>query len=134
VKLADKVEALRQCPLLASLPRRALKQIARAGTEVDVPAGAVLIEPGMQGAGMFLILDGTVSVERRRSRFEYGPGAVVGELALLTDTVRTARVRAKTPVRCLAIARDDFRRLLVAEPRLALGILDVVAGRLAERD
>jgi CRP/FNR family transcriptional regulator, cyclic AMP receptor protein len=63
---------------------------------------------------------------------ELGPGEVVGELALLRrDGARSARVQAKTPVRCLAIDRESFRRLLAEEPGLALAILEVVVDRLA---
>jgi CRP-like cAMP-binding protein len=47
--------------------------------------------------------------------------------------VRTARVRAQTPVRSLAIARADFQQLLEDEPKLALSLLETLATRLAAR-
>jgi trk/ktr system potassium uptake protein len=83
---------------------------------------------------MFVIEEGTVVVQARgRRRRELGAGEAVGELALLTSAgVRTARVQATTPVRCLAVARDDFRRLLLAEPALAVALLEIVATRLAQ--
>ena len=60
-----------------------------------------------------------------------GPGEFVGELSLLADTDRLARVRAVTPVRGLAIARTAFFELLEEEPRIALAMLPVLARRLA---
>ena len=135
MNLAERVEALRAAPLFSKLPLPSVEQVAGRAALVELPEGSVLIEPGMKGSGMFVIVEGTVVVERRHSRFEYGPGEVVGELALLTDDeARTARVRAKTPVSCVAISRADFRDLLVTEPGLALAMLEIVADRLAERD
>jgi CRP-like cAMP-binding protein len=82
---------------------------------------------------MFAITEGQARVERRGgSTRTLGPGECFGELALLTpEGERTARVRAETDLRCLAIAREDFRELLEREPRIALSLLGVLAARLA---
>lgn len=131
--LSGRIDALRRVPLFADLSRRSLERIGRAATEVEVPAGRVLIQPKAKGSGLFVIQEGSVVVELRgRRRRELGPGEVVGELALLRRSgARTARVQAKTPVRCLAIDRQTFRELLIAEPKLALALLEVVAERVA---
>ena len=131
--LDEQIDALARVPIFAGLSRRSLKRIAQASSEVDVRAGQVLIEPRAKGSGLFVLLGGTVEVEMRgRESTELGPGEFFGELALLTpDAVRTARVRAKTPVRCLTITHDEFRKLLAAEPKVALAILETVAARLA---
>jgi CRP-like cAMP-binding protein len=132
--LAGRIDALRRVPLFAELSRRSLERIGRAATEVEVPAGRVLIESKAKGSGLFVIQEGSVVVELRgRRRRELGPGEVVGELALLRRSgARTARVQAKTPVRCLAIDRQTFRELLIAEPKLALALLEVIADRVAD--
>ena len=131
--LNKRTEALSRVPLFAKLGRRSLERIARVAAELEAPAGQVLIEPGMKGSGMFVLLEGTVTIEARDMKArDAGPGECFGELALLTaDALRTARVRAKTPVRCLAITRADFRRLLADDPRLSLAVLETVAARLA---
>jgi CRP-like cAMP-binding protein len=61
-----------------------------------------------------------------------GRGEFFGELALLGGGPRTARVRAATEVRCLAIGRRDFAQLLESEPRIAVAMLPVLARRLAD--
>lgn len=129
----DRVERLRRIKLLADLDREFLDRVARLATELDVPVGHVLIEANQPGSGLFLIEEGTVSVQARGGvRRQLGPGDVVGELALLTPNgTRNARVRAETPVRCLAISRADFAELLESEPRLAIALLEIVARRLA---
>jgi CRP-like cAMP-binding protein len=51
---------------------------------------------------------------------------------LLPDGVRTARVRAESPIRCLAISRRDFDRILQEDPQIAVAMLPVLARRLAD--
>jgi CRP-like cAMP-binding protein len=41
-------------------------------------------------------------------------------------------VQATTQVRCLALGRSDFARLLEEEPRIAVAMLPVLARRLAD--
>jgi CRP-like cAMP-binding protein len=133
VTLKERTDALARVPVFSGLSRRSLERIARIAKDVELRAGQVLIEPRAKGSGMFVLLEGSViaSTRGRRSR-ELGAGDIVGELALLTtDAQRTARVRATTPVRCLAIARDDFRKILTGEPKVAIQVLETVAARLA---
>ncbi len=129
---AANVAHLRNVPLFAVLDETALERVAAIAEEVDVPSGQVLTERNQPGSGLFLIVDGTVRVELPGRTVELGAGEVVGELSLLTDdAARTARAMAATPVRCLAIPRADFAALLADEPRIAVGLLAVVARRLA---
>lgn len=131
--LEERVEALRAVPLFEGLDRPSLEAIARTANELEAPPGQVLIEPRMKGSGMFMLLDGLATVEARGGRlWVLEAGQCFGELALLTpDGVRTARVRAKTAVRCLAIGRNDFQEMLLAHPKVALALLEVVATRAA---
>jgi CRP-like cAMP-binding protein len=63
----------------------------------------------------------SVVVEAPDQTRELGPGSVVGERALLfPDGKRTARVRAKTRVRVLAVARAEFERLCARDPGFEL--------------
>jgi CRP-like cAMP-binding protein len=132
--MADaRLEALRSIPLFAGLSARALGAVAKATKEVEVPAGHVLVQPGTKGMGMFFIADGTALVETRRQKRALGPGDFFGELALMRhDATRTARVRAQTPLRCLALDRASFRRLTSEHPEVAASLLEIALARLAE--
>lgn len=130
--LAQRVEALKQIPLFQGLSQRSLQRIVRMSSEADFPTGHVLVQPRAEASGLFIIEEGTVEVDKLGRKIELGPGQFFGELALLTPTTRTARVRAKTPVRCLAINRSDFHKLLTTEPKIAISMLEVLAQRLAE--
>lgn len=126
------VDSLRSIPLFAQLEDPALDRVADLATEFSVPAGHVLIESGHPGLGVFIVEEGTVAVELGDQKtIELGPGESFGELSVLTDHARTARVQAVGDVTCLAIRRDDFASLLEEEPRIALVLLRVLAERLA---
>jgi len=99
---------------------------------LECPAGQVLIRADDPGAGMFVVEEGTVVVEAHGGQtIELGPGEFVGELSLLVpESTRVARVRAQTPVRCLAVNRATLEELLENEPGFATAMLRVVAQRL----
>ena len=134
VDLDRRVNALRRSSIFSELDDSFLTRLAGTMTDVELPAGHVLIEPRMPGAGLYVIEDGAVTVTPRSGEpVDLGAGDVVGEIALLArDGVRTARVQAKTPVRCLALDRASFQRALEEEPQLALALLQVAVERLAE--
>jgi CRP-like cAMP-binding protein len=115
--MRDRLGAL---PLFADLDDAQLERLAAATSEFDAPAGQALIERGKPGAGIFVLVEGQAIVEAPEGLREIGPGDVFGERSLLGDGIeRTARVRAQTDVRCLAIARPEIERLLAEDPRLA---------------
>jgi CRP-like cAMP-binding protein len=131
--VSSHVDALRRVPLFYGLDDEDLKGIAGAAQEVEFPPGQVLTQPGATGSGMFFIMDGTAVVQTRREQVELGPGQFFGELALISsDATRTARVRAKTTLRCLALDRASFRSLVADYPDVAAALLEVALGRLAE--
>jgi CRP/FNR family cyclic AMP-dependent transcriptional regulator len=132
----DRIERLRAIPIFADLPDRALDQIAGVLTEFAAAAGQVLIQQGQPGSGLLIVDQGTVVVERPgRRRIELGPGEFLGELALLTpEGMHRARVRTKTATVLLAMTRQDFGKLLEEEPRIAVAMLPVLAGRLSGAD
>ncbi len=125
-------DELRAIPLFAGASDAGLERVAASAGEMESDAGQVLALEGDPGSGMFVILDGTVTVEWRGGRVELGPGDFFGELTLLAPGgTRIARVRAASPVKCVAIARDDALALLESEPSVTLAMLREVARRFA---
>jgi CRP-like cAMP-binding protein len=130
-----RVDSLRAIPMFEGLDDDALGRVAAAATEFDVPAGHVLVQPGQEGSGLFILEDGKAEVEIGSRKLVCGPGECIGELSLLASgVVHTARVRATTPIRGLAIGRQDFVDLLHSEPKIAIGMLAVLAQRLVDTD
>ena len=83
-----------------ALERQLSATIMRGGAKPAIrrlPAGTVLAEQGEPGGDLYLLLDGVLSVTVDGTQLgELGPGAVVGERALLEHGRRTATLRAVT--------------------------------------
>jgi hypothetical protein len=78
--------------------------------------GATLVSQGDPGHELYLLFDGLLAVEiDGRTVVELGPGAVVGEVALLEGGRRTATLRAVTPCRVAAVPGDRIDRAALAE-------------------
>jgi CRP-like cAMP-binding protein len=124
---------VRAIPLFEGLSPAGLERVAAHSAELECEPGQILALPGDPGSGMYVVLDGTVSVEMRGGwHTELGRGNFFGEIALLVpESGRVARVRAATPVRCLSLPRDDFVALVESEPSFALRMLHELAKRLS---
>ena len=97
-----------------------------------VQPGQIVAMEGDRGSGMFVILDGTASVEWRGGSVSLDAGTFFGELTVLAPGGRrNARVRAATEMRCLAIPREVALELIESEPSVALAMLREVARRFA---
>jgi CRP/FNR family cyclic AMP-dependent transcriptional regulator len=64
---------------------------------------------------------------------EFGPGDIIGEMALLADPERSATVKVNTPVELATFSRADFGALERQRPDIALTILKGVVRILAQR-
>ena len=118
-------DRLRAVPLFADLTDEQLHKLAAATSDFDAPSGQLLIERGKPGSGLFVLEAGEAVVEAPEGNRELGPGDVFGERALVGEDVhRTARVRAQTDVRCLAIARTAIDQLAAENERLAERLRD----------
>jgi hypothetical protein len=102
-----------------ALERELADHIMRSGRKPKVRSlaeGDRLTEQGEAGSELFLLLDGVLSVEvDGEAVAEVGPGAVLGERALLEGGVRTSTLRAKTSVRVAVARTDDLDPAKMAE-------------------
>jgi len=127
--------SLRRVPIFAGLGEESLSHVATLFAEFEAPAGQVLAEVGQAGTGCFIIEEGSVRVDLRGTdTVELGPGDFFGELSVLTDTPRVARVVTTSPIRAAAIRRNDLMDLLHREPSIAVAMLQEVARRLVEAE
>ena len=100
---------LRALPIFAPLSALTMDRILADLTRLEVPAGHVLIHEGDVGDRFYVLAEGRVEIVRGGVVLgEQGQGDHFGEIALLRDVPRTATVRARTPVRVIAIERGQF--------------------------
>jgi hypothetical protein len=79
-------------------------------------AGRTLVQQGEQGDELFLLFDGVLRVEvDGKAVTEVGPGAILGEMALLHEGQRTATLRAVTPCRVAVVPKDRIDRQTLEE-------------------
>lgn len=103
-----------------------LGRLKECGSVVAFSAGQVLVERGKPGTGLYVVVEGELVVEAPEGTHEVGPGAVVGERALLSpDGLRTARVRALTDGVVVAVERAEIDRLCADDPAFAGRLADV---------
>lgn len=126
----DNLDRLRAVPLFAGLDQMGLERLAAIANQFDAPTGHVLMERGQPGTGIFVIEEGTVRVDLPGGdQVTLGAGDFVGELSVLADTPRMARVCVADDLKAVAIRRNDLTELLQSEPSIALAMLRALAHR-----
>ncbi|HEY8677315.1 MAG TPA: cyclic nucleotide-binding domain-containing protein [Candidatus Dormibacteraeota bacterium] len=102
-----------------ALERELSRTIMKGGAKPKIRTierGGNLVEQGEPGTELFLLLDGVLSVEvDGKALAEIGPGAILGERALLEGGQRTATLRAVTPCRVAVAAADQVSKEALAE-------------------
>jgi len=132
--VAKLVDELRQVPLFSGLSQRQLKQLARGFKEREFRPGTSMVRQGeMSGVGFFVITGGEASVSVDGMEVaRLGPGDHFGELALISEQVRSATVTAEGPLQCLVMAFWDFRRFAKENPDVTWKLLQHLVGLLTE--
>ena len=131
----SQIDHLRSIRMFRSLSKKDLAAVARAGEEVTLPAGHVLVAEGEEGDAAYVLLDGTVTLKRNnRTLTTLGAGEIIGELALLDKAPRTATAACDTECTLLRIDRMRFLGLIEDVPALAHKVLQTLAARLRDLD
>jgi CRP-like cAMP-binding protein len=134
VRHERKIELLKKVPLFNSCTRRDLVLIARASDEIHFKPERVLIKEGASGREFFVIVDGTVDIERGGKKIDaLGPGDFFGEASLLTDKPRNATVKTTSDVQAVVLTKQRFRQVLSQHPLISFKVMQSVADRLPER-
>jgi CRP-like cAMP-binding protein len=132
----DALEIARGIPLFAQVADDDLEQIASHLIERRYPRNTTIVEEGLPGDYMYIIREGRVKVTKlsddgREKILEFlDEGAFVGEMALFERAPRSASVKTLSPVRLLALSRNDFIGLLRKSPDLAMSVIQELSRRL----
>lgn len=126
-------ENLRKVNRLEALSDDDLATVVRAGRHVHLPADWSLISEQTPADKAYLILDGEVSVRKAGAEItRLGQGDVIGEVAIVSHTLRTASVVSLTPLEVIHFTRESLEQLLDAVPAFGDALRGTTADRLGD--
>lgn len=131
------VDRLSRVPLISVMGPGALRLLAFAAESYPFASGEYLFRRGETADGGYLIVSGMIElladVAPDGSQRVVGPGTLLGEQALLTETLRPVSARAGKATSTLKITRAIFARALREYPETAVVIRQMWARRLHQR-
>ncbi len=113
--------SLPRLPLFGDLEPKPLASLLAAFEVRDVPADREVVAQGDEGTEAFVVARGMLRVIRRDgdeglTLAILGPGAIFGEMALVSEAPRAAAVTAAEPATLLVIARDALEKVASKAP------------------
>ncbi|MBL8110568.1 MAG: cyclic nucleotide-binding domain-containing protein [Anaerolineales bacterium] len=130
---------LRKSPLFQGLTDSELQQLMEDAKPVSLRAGEFLMKQGDDGDAAFVVVSGEFEVIKQSGQSLIkidvrNPGDVLGEMALLSRSPRSASVQAITDCEVLRISPEAFENLLSTSSTAALAVLHWVMNRLSQND
>ncbi len=110
--------------LAMTVPVSELEQLDRLATTIHINAGEEIMHLDEFGRECFVVIDGEFDVNLGDHAIPVGPGAVIGELALLTLKPRTASVIATVDSSVYVLNRAEFASVLDTCPKFSRFVLD----------
>jgi CRP-like cAMP-binding protein len=130
----DDISFFERVPTLNLLGRQALRILAIGAHTRYVHGGEVLFNAGDEADGGFVVQEGRFNLVPAASEdgkaIVVGPYALLGEVALFTQSKRAATATALEPANVLLIPRPLFLKMLDSFPDSARKLRDLFAGRL----
>lgn len=113
-----------------------LTEIARRAYRVTYKPGDIIVREDSPGDAAILIVSGEAIRLDSGAAPDHGEpvpvGALVAEMAMLTEMVHPATIVASSHVRALRIAREDLTEQMLEDPDLADHFMRQISGRLAD--
>lgn len=122
---------LQRAPAFNRLAMRELVRIADAVEEIEFAPDEILFDEGEEGAALYLLVSGEVSLALGGAEFErVGPGALIGELASVDGGRSMECARALAPVVALRLRREPLMLLMADAPAFAIALSQRLAARV----
>jgi CRP-like cAMP-binding protein len=124
---------LASAPLFEGMSRDDIAAALGEFGECRFPGGRRIVLEGLRGSDFFIVVAGSAAVLVDGWRVAtLGAGDFFGEIAVLGDGLRSASVRAETPLHCLVLPNGKLEHLMVAHPQLGLNLIRTVIGRFQD--
>jgi CRP-like cAMP-binding protein len=133
MSIEDDVALLERVPTLRLLGMAALRMLAIGSEQRDVARGDALFNSGDDADAGFVVQRGTFRIEDGNgAAIVAGPGALIGELALITAMQRPSSAIALEHSSVIRVARSLFQRVLESDPAAARRLRDEFANRTSQ--
>ena len=132
------VEQLRKFDQLAGLGQAELKQFINHCTVMEIEEGGIIMKKGSPGDCLYMILSGDTRVRiiaagQDTTLATVKAGSFIGEVAMFSQTQRSADVLALTRCQLLFMSAEAFRGMMQTEPKLASAVLFALGHIMADR-
>jgi CRP-like cAMP-binding protein len=134
LSIEDDIAFLRRIPTFAKFGFAALQIVAIGSETRHLVDGEILFRAGDTTEAGYVIQEGSLQLTTHDPRLPepavtFGAGTLIGELALLTETVCSATAIASEPTTVLRVSRNLFRKVLEGFPDAARFMHDRLAVR-----
>ena len=132
MSIEDDIAFLQRVPALAVLGRDALRILAIGTENRYVHEGVTLFGEGEQADGAYVVQEGSFDLVtgEKGTATVVGPGALIGEVALISETRRPVSAVAREPSSVVRIPRQLFLKMLESDPDAAVRMRDALAARV----
>jgi CRP/FNR family cyclic AMP-dependent transcriptional regulator len=133
-------QSLARVPLFAGLDASSLQKIAVAARRRCFRQSEVIFRRDELGTVLYVIIRGKVKIclispdGQEAALAVLSSGDCFGELAILDGQARSADAVALEPVEAFALRRADFHKAVMADPRIAIQVMQVLSQRLRQAD
>jgi CRP-like cAMP-binding protein len=130
--IEDDIVFLEKVPTFGVLGRAALRILAIGAESRYVHEGEVLFHAGEAADAGYVVQEGSFSLKGDKAgeaNTVLGPGTLLGELALLTETKRPVTATAREPSTVIRISRSLFLKMLEGYPDAAQRMRDAMMAR-----
>ena len=105
---------------------------------MEIEEGGIIMKKGSPGNGLYMILSGDTRVRliaagQDTTLATVKAGSFIGEVAMFSQTPRSADVLALTPCNLLFMSAEAFRNMMKTEPKLASAVLFALGHMMADR-
>ncbi len=134
--LEREIEALKNIPIFANLDSSKLKFLAFTSERKTYKSNEILFHQGDIGNAAYVILSGKADIVLEGKDgaetvlFQLGKNKLVGELALLNDSPRSATIRAASPLVALRLNKEIFTELAHQDAHFAFEMARDMSERL----
>jgi CRP-like cAMP-binding protein len=132
MRLDEIIDRLRAIPLFSQVDPEALRLLAFSAARKQLRPGDILFRRGEYADGGLLVISGEIvldaSDDGAPSPHVFGPGTLIGQMALFASLQRPATAIARGPTVVLVFSRDLMLKVLDAHPESAAVLRLTLAG------